>query len=79
MLRRRHDALLPGGSLYRSPNQSYDGFVSFLDHFELTLDTLPQKNPFLMVALGDFNVKSSNLYNKDIASKKGKKIEAATS
>ena len=43
-----------------SPNQSYDDSVSFLDNFELTLDTLPQKNPFLMVALGDFNAKSSN-------------------
>ena len=40
-------------SLYRSPNQWYDGFVSFLDNFEfeLTLDTLAQNNPFLMVAL----------------------------
>ena len=73
LLRRRHDVLLPGWSLYRSPNQSYDNFVSFLDHFELTLDTLPQKNPFLLVALGDFNVKSSNLYNEDITSKKGEK------
>ena len=27
-------------SLYRSPNQSYDDFVLFLDNFELTLDTL---------------------------------------
>ena len=53
-------------SLYRSPNQSYDGFVSFLDNFELTLYTLAQKNPFLMAALGDFNAKSSNWYNKDI-------------
>ena len=52
-------------SLYRSPNQSYDDFVSFLDNFELTLDTLAQKNPFLMVALGDFNANSSNWYNKD--------------
>ena len=41
-------------SLYRSPNQSYD-FVSFLDNFELTLDTLAQKNPFLMVDLGNFS------------------------
>ena len=49
-------------SLYRSPNQSSDDFVSFLDNFELTLDTLAQKNPFLMVALGDFNAKSSNWY-----------------
>ena len=58
-------------SLYRSPNQSYDDFVSFLDNFQLTLDTLAQKNLFLMVALRDF--KSSNWYNKDITSNEGKK------
>ena len=32
-----------------------------------------------MVALGDFNAKSSNWYNKDITSDEGRKIEAATS
>ena len=32
-----------------------------------------------MVALGDFNAKSSNWYNKDITSDEGRKIEAVTS
>ena len=50
-----------------------------LDNFELTLDTLAQKNTFLMVALGDFNAKPSNWYNIDITSNKGRKIEAVTS
>ena len=36
----------------------YD-FLLFLDNFELTLDTLAQKNTFLMVALGDFNANYS--------------------
>ena len=31
-----------------------------------------------MVALGDFNAKSSNWYNKDITNDKSRKIEAAT-
>ena len=66
-------------SLYRSPNQSYDYFASFLDNFELTLDTLAQKSRFLMVALGDFNAKFSNWYNKDITSDEGRKIETVTS
>ena len=66
-------------SLYRSPSQSYDDFVSFLDNFELNLDTLAQKNPFLIVALGDFNAKSGNWYNKDITSDEGRKIEAVIS
>ena len=34
-------------SHYRSPNKSYDDFESFLDNFDLTIDTLAQKNPFL--------------------------------
>ena len=33
-------------SLYRSPNQSSDDFVSFLDNFELTLDTQLKRTPF---------------------------------
>ena len=33
-------------SLNKSPNQSYDEFLSFLGNFELTLDTLALKNPF---------------------------------
>ena len=66
-------------SLYRPPIQSYDEFVSFLDNFELTLDTLAQKNPFLMDAPGDFNAKSSNWYNKHITSDESRKIEAVNS
>ena len=41
---------------------------------ELTLDILAQKNPFLTVTLGDFNAKSSNLYNKDTTSNEGRKV-----
>ena len=63
----------------QTPNQSHDDFVSLLDNFELTLDTLAQKNPFLMVSLGDFNANSSNWYNKEITSNEGRKIEAVTS
>ena len=60
-------------------NQSYDDFVSYLDNFELTSDSLAQKNPFLMVLLGDFNAKSSNWYNKCITSNEGRENEAVTS
>ena len=34
-------------SLYRSPNQSYDDFVLFLDNFELIVDTLAPKEPLV--------------------------------
>ena len=46
-------------SLYRSPSQSSDTFEDFADNFELNLDKIANKS-YLIVALGDFNVKSSN-------------------
>ena len=58
---------------------NHDDFLPFLDNFELTLDTLAQKNPFLMIALGDLNAKSNNWFNNDITSNEGRKIEGVTS
>ena len=46
--------------LYRSPSQTWYIFETFADNFELTLDTIVNKNPFLTVALGDFNAKTNN-------------------
>ena len=46
--------------LYRSPNQSHDEFNSFIKSLELNLDKATTYNPFLVVALGDFNAKSCN-------------------
>ena len=44
-------------ALYRSPSQSQDNFETFIDNFELNLETLSRKNTFLLVAIGDFNAK----------------------
>ena len=52
--------------LHRSPSQTRDIFETFADNFELTLDTILNKNPFLIVALGDFSAKTTNWYNNDI-------------
>ena len=65
--------------LYRSPSQTRDIFETFADNFELTLDTIVNKNPFLIVALGDFNAKTTNWYKNDINSFEGLKIETTTS
>ena len=43
-------------SFYRSPSQPKDDFESFAGNLELNLDSLPSKNPYLIVLLGDFNV-----------------------
>ena len=66
-------------SLYRSPNQSEDDFGNFCNNFELTLDSVSATNPFLIVAMGDFNAKSSNWYTGDTTTFDGSKIEAITS
>ena len=47
-------------SLHRLSSQSSDNFQDFPDNFELNLDRIANKSPYLMVALGDFNAKSSN-------------------
>ena len=52
-------------SLYRSPSKSQDSFETFIENFELNLEYLVQRNPFLVVAIGDFNAKSSNWFCQD--------------
>ena len=66
-------------SLYRSPNQSHDIFETFFDNFELNVDTIANKNPYLIVILGDFNAKSSNWYKHDKTIYECSKTEAITS
>ena len=46
--------------LYRSPSQTRDIFETFADNLELTVDTLTNKNPFLIVAIRGFNTKTTN-------------------
>ena len=48
---------------YHSPSQSQDDFEAFLKNFELNLDIILAKHPFLTVVFCDFNFKS-NLYCK---------------
>ena len=57
--------------LYRSPSQTRDIFETFADNFESTPDRIVNKNPFLIVALGDFNAKTTNCYKNDINSNEG--------
>ena len=43
------------------------------------MDAVSATNPFLIVAIGDFNAKSSNRYTGDTTTSEGSKIEAITS
>ena len=44
-------------SLNRSPSQSQDEYEKFIDNLELSLETLCQNNPFIIVLIGDLNAK----------------------
>ena len=46
-------------SLYRSLSQTLDDFETFSKNFELNLENIVHRNPFLVVVIGDFNAKSS--------------------
>ena len=54
--------------LYRSLSQTRDISETFADNYELTSDTIVNKNSFLIVALGDFNAKTTNWYKNNINS-----------
>ena len=54
-------------------------FGTFADKFELTLDSLINKNPFLIVALGGFNAKTTDWFKNYIYSLKSLEIDTITS
>ena len=51
--------------LYKSLSQSQNDFETFTESLELNLENLVQSHPFLVVAIGDFNAKSSNWFCYD--------------
>ena len=65
-------------SLYRFPCQRQDDFETFTENIELNLENFVQRNPFLVVAIGDFNGKSSNWFCQDKANFGGDEIENLT-
>ena len=56
-------------TLYGSLSQSQDQFETFKENFKLNLKSAVQKNPFIDLALCDFNAKSSSCCKKDITTK----------
>ena len=65
-------------SLYRSPSQTQDEFEKFSENLERNLDRLFWNNPFLVVVIEDFNVKSSNWYYHDKSSSEGNAVDTIT-
>ena len=66
-------------ALYRSPSQTQDEFEKFSDNLELNFGTLPEKTPFLVVAIGDFNAKSESWYTNDSTTSQCNVLENITS
>ena len=66
-------------TLYRSPSLNQDDFQAFIDNLETNLETLAQRNQFLMVVIGDFNAKSKHWYSQDSTNFEGITIENVTS
>ena len=66
-------------TLYRSPSQNQDDFQAFIDNLEMNLESLAQRNPFLMVVIGDFNAKSKYWCSQDSTNFEGIPIENVTS
>ena len=52
-------------ALYRSPSQTQDDVWSFSQNFELTFEQLSENNPYLLIAIGDFNTKLRHWYSQD--------------
>ena len=52
-------------SLYQSPSQTTNNFDLFFDHMKLSIDRMSDINSFLVVAIVDFNTRSSSWYIND--------------
>ena len=65
-------------SLYRSPSQTLDNFETS-KNFELNLENIVHRNPFLVVVIGDFNAKSSKWHCQDKSTFEGNVIDNITS
>ena len=70
------DKLCTFVALYRSPSQSRGNFEMFI--IKVTNQCLSRKNPFLLVAIGDFNAKSKFWYCNDNTTPQGKALENVT-
>ena len=62
-------------ALYRSPSQTQDDFLLFSQNFELTFENLSENNPYLLVAIRDFDAKLRHWYSQDSNTFEGISIE----
>ena len=63
----------------RSLSQSKDEFESFADNFELNLDSIALRNPYLIVVLGELNAQTKGCYPLRKTAYEGTRIDGITS
>ena len=66
-------------SLCRSPSQTKAEFENFISNSELNLEHIVNESPFLIIVLGDVNVRMQSWYQNNITTFKGSKINIETS
>ena len=65
-------------SLYRSSSQTLHDFETFSKKLELNLENIVQRNPLLIVVIGDRNAKSSKCHYQDKSTFEGNVIDNIT-
>ena len=66
-------------SLQHLLSQSSNVNKTLTDNLELNLDKIANKNPYLLVAFGNFSIKSSNYYKQDKTTYKSSQVNAIIS
>ena len=65
--------------IYCSLRQSSEEFDLFLTNFELLLGYIANRNPFVSIIAGDFNLRSKNWCSSNKTTYEDKKLESLTS
>ena len=65
--------------IYGSPSQSSEEFDTFLSDFELQLDYIANRNPFVSMFVGGFDARSKNWCSSDKTTYEDKILEYLTS
>ena len=65
-------------TVYRSPGQNFDEFVSFLLNFQFLLQDISNHKPYLTLLLGDYNARNTKWWHHDITTTEGTQLETTT-
>ena len=61
-------------TVYRSPGQNFDEFVSFPSSFQFLLQDISNHKPYLTLLLGDYNARNTKWWQHDITTTEGTQL-----